>query len=145
MDNLLIAEAAEEEYTDSLRWYAERSMRAAEGFEAAFAQALELIAAHPERYPLCDDRHRFFLLKRYPFQVSLIGEESGTGSLKEESDSHKRTCPAFLPLKLHRSRSIPTSARSPPRRGRSCGSKPARQASNSSACTGCWPRPRVFI
>ena len=69
MDNLLIAEAAEEEYTDSLRWYAERSMRAAEGFEAEFERALESIAAHPERYPLCDDRHRFFLLKRYPFQI----------------------------------------------------------------------------
>ena len=69
MDNLLIAEAAEEEYAESLKWYAERSLRAAEGFEAAFEQALESIAARPERYPLCDDRHRFFLLKRYPFQI----------------------------------------------------------------------------
>lgn len=69
MDNLLIAAAAEEEYTESLKWYAERSLRAADGFEAAFEQALESIAAHPERYPLCDDRHRFFLLKRYPFQI----------------------------------------------------------------------------
>jgi plasmid stabilization system protein ParE len=69
MDKLLVAEAAEEEYTDSLRWYAERSVGAAEGFEATFEQALESIAAHPERYPLCDDRHRFFLLKRYPFQI----------------------------------------------------------------------------
>jgi plasmid stabilization system protein ParE len=69
MDKLLVAEAAEEEYTDSLRWYAERSIGAAEGFEATFEQALESIAAYPERYPLCDDRHRFFLLKRYPFQI----------------------------------------------------------------------------
>jgi plasmid stabilization system protein ParE len=69
MDNLLIAEAAEEEYTEFLNWYAERSLRAAEGFEGAFQQALESIASHPERYPLCDDRHRFFLLKRYPFQI----------------------------------------------------------------------------
>lgn len=69
MDKLLISEAAEEEYADSLRWYVERSTRAAEGFEAEFEQALVAIAAHPDRYPLCDDRHRFFLLKRYPFQV----------------------------------------------------------------------------
>ena len=69
MDNLLIAEAAEEEYAESLKWYAQQSVQAAEGFEATFEQALESIAAHPERYPLCDDRHRFFLLKRYPFQV----------------------------------------------------------------------------
>jgi plasmid stabilization system protein ParE len=42
MDKMLVAEAAEQ-------------------FEAEFAKALEAIAAHPERYPLCDDRHRFFL------------------------------------------------------------------------------------
>ncbi len=69
MDRLLIAEAAEEEYTESLKWYAERSLRAAERFDAAFEQALNSIAAHPERYALCDDRHRFYLLKGYPFQI----------------------------------------------------------------------------
>ena len=69
MDNLLVAKAAEEEYTDSLKWYAERSIRAAEGFEAEFEKALRSIAQHPDRYPLCDDRHRYYLLKRYPFQI----------------------------------------------------------------------------
>lgn len=69
MDSLLIAEAAEEEYTDSLKLYAEQSVRAAEGFEAEFDRALISIAAHPDRYPLCDDRHRFFLLRRYPFRI----------------------------------------------------------------------------
>lgn len=38
MDKLLIAEAAEEEYTDSLRWYAERSMRAAEGLRPSLGR-----------------------------------------------------------------------------------------------------------
>lgn len=69
MDKLLVAAAAEEEYTDSLRWYAERSTRVAERFEAEFEKALEAIAEYPERYSLCDNRHRFFLLKRYPFQI----------------------------------------------------------------------------
>lgn len=70
MTELLIAEAAEEEYTASLEWYAERSKKAAERFEAEFALALEAIKANPERYPSCDDgRHRFYLLKRYPFQL----------------------------------------------------------------------------
>jgi plasmid stabilization system protein ParE len=69
MNELLITERAEEDYTKSLRWYAKRSKRAAEGFETEFARALEAIAANPDRYPLCDDRHRFYLLKRYPFQV----------------------------------------------------------------------------
>jgi len=67
--NLLIAEGAEEDYTESLRWYAERSKRAAEGFEVEFGRALEAIAANPERYPFCDNRHRFHLLRSYPFQV----------------------------------------------------------------------------
>jgi plasmid stabilization system protein ParE len=53
----------------SLRWYAERSQRAAAGFETEFERAIDSIAADPERYPLCDDRHRFYLMRRYPFQV----------------------------------------------------------------------------
>jgi len=69
MRELVIAGGAEEDYTASLRWYAERSKRAAEGFESEFARALEAIGANPDRYPPCDDRHRFYLLKRYPFQV----------------------------------------------------------------------------
>ena len=69
MGDVLIGEGAEEDYAESLRWYAERSKQAAEGFEAEFARALEAIAANPDRYPLCDDRHRFYILKRYPFQV----------------------------------------------------------------------------
>jgi plasmid stabilization system protein ParE len=51
MDKLLVAEAAEQ-------------------FEAEFAKALEAIAAHPERYPLCDDRHRFFSAVRERCQGS---------------------------------------------------------------------------
>ena len=43
MDDPLIAEAAEQQYADSLGWYAERSKRAAEGFEAEFQRALEAI------------------------------------------------------------------------------------------------------
>ncbi len=69
MTDLLILEAAEAEYTESLSWYAERSQRAAAGFEAEFELALEAIAADPQRYPSCDERHRFYLMRRYPFQV----------------------------------------------------------------------------
>ena len=69
MIELLIGEGAELDYTESLRWYAEHSQQAAEGFDAEFARVLEAIADDPHRYPFCDDRHRFSLLKRYPFQV----------------------------------------------------------------------------
>jgi plasmid stabilization system protein ParE len=69
MGNVLISEGAEEDYVESLQWYAERSKRAAEGFEAEFGEAMEAIAETPERYPTCDPRHRFYLTKRYPFQI----------------------------------------------------------------------------
>ena len=61
MGNVLITAGAEEDYAESLRWYAERSKLAAEGFEAEFARALEAIAENPDRYPMCDDRHHFYL------------------------------------------------------------------------------------
>ena len=78
MSELLIAEAAEEEYAVSLQWYAQRSKNAAERFEAEFAEALEAIEAKPERYPVCDDgRHRFYLLKRYPFQLIYRKTDDG--------------------------------------------------------------------
>jgi toxin ParE1/3/4 len=78
MSELFIAEAAEEEYTTSLHWYAQRSKKAAERFEAEFAKALETIKANPEQYPVCDDdRHRFYLLKRYPFQLIYRKTDDG--------------------------------------------------------------------
>jgi plasmid stabilization system protein ParE len=69
MARLLITSAAEQDFTEALCWYAERSRRAAEGFEAEFDGALESIAADPHSFPLCDERHRYYLLRRYPFQV----------------------------------------------------------------------------
>ena len=69
MNSLLIDQGAEEDYADSLRWYAKRSQQAADGFEAEYAQALDAIAANPDRFPHCDVRHRFYLMKRYPFQI----------------------------------------------------------------------------
>jgi len=68
-DAVLISAGAEQDFTESLCWYAERSERAAVGFEAEFASALDAIASAPDQYPLCDDRHRYYLMKRYPFQV----------------------------------------------------------------------------
>ena len=53
----------------SLCWYAERSQRAAAGFQAEFDRAVASIEGDPHRFPRCDDRHRFYLMRRYPFQV----------------------------------------------------------------------------
>ena len=69
MASVLVTSAAERDFTEALCWYAERSQRAAEGFDAEFQRALEQIAADPERFPHCDDLHRFYLMRRYPYQV----------------------------------------------------------------------------
>jgi toxin ParE1/3/4 len=61
--------AAEAEYETALAWYYERSPQAAERFEAAFDRAIGFIRANPAILPLFDDRHRFVLLKRYPYSL----------------------------------------------------------------------------
>jgi len=70
MADVSIHAAAEAEYEAALAWYLARSARAANRFEAAFEQALASVAANPELYPLCDGRHRFCVLRRYPFGLS---------------------------------------------------------------------------
>jgi plasmid stabilization system protein ParE len=79
MIDILISAGAEKDYLEALCWYAERSQGAASGFEAEFQHALESIAADPDRFPSCDNQHRFFLMRRYPFQV--IYREVSAGSI----------------------------------------------------------------
>lgn len=69
MAKVIICSAAEVDYIESLTWYAERSVDAANEFDVEFDRALTQIAADPERFPLCDARHRFFLLRRFPFRI----------------------------------------------------------------------------
>ena len=69
MIDLVVSSAAEGDYAEALAWYAERSVEAAERFEEHFEQALELIASDPERFPLCDERHRYYFLRSFPYQV----------------------------------------------------------------------------
>ena len=69
MTEPLILAAAERDYLDALRWYAERSQRAATGFEEEFGRALDAIGADPERFAHCGQEHRYYLMDRYPFQV----------------------------------------------------------------------------
>jgi len=68
---------AELDFTEALCWYAERSQRAAEGFDAEFDKALAAIGADPRRFSLCDDRHRFYLMDRYPYQLIYREEADG--------------------------------------------------------------------
>ena len=69
MANVIICSAAEVDYTQSLKWYAERSIEAANDFDAEFDRAISQIANDPERFPMCDSRHRYFLLRRLPVRI----------------------------------------------------------------------------
>ncbi len=66
---ILVYSSAEEEYTQSLSWYAERSVRAAIAFDREFDTSLEKISSNPERFPHCDARHQFYLMQKFPFQI----------------------------------------------------------------------------
>jgi plasmid stabilization system protein ParE len=69
MANVVLLPGAELDYQEGYVWYHARSERAAENFEAAIEHALSLIADDPEQWPFCDDRHRLYILRRYPYSV----------------------------------------------------------------------------
>ena len=70
MAKVRIGQEAETEYTEALAWYQARSMRAAEGFEAAFAEVVDRIEQSPEQFPLCDEEgFRFAILDRCPYSL----------------------------------------------------------------------------
>jgi plasmid stabilization system protein ParE len=69
MASLIICSAAEADYAESLCWYAERSLEAADEFDQEFHRALDQIFSDPSRFPQCDSRHRYFLMRRFPFRI----------------------------------------------------------------------------
>jgi plasmid stabilization system protein ParE len=74
--NVSFLPAAAADYQQALAWYQARSPQAAAGFEAAVEVALQRIADAPEQWALCDDRHRFYTLRRYPYSI-IYRVESG--------------------------------------------------------------------
>ena len=69
MADIRVCSAAETEFTEALCWYADRNASVALEFDADFAESLSRIIESPERYPSVDDRHRFYLMRRFPFQI----------------------------------------------------------------------------
>lgn len=69
MSDLFVCSAAEGEYAEALLWYVDQSVQAAERFDAEFVRSLELIASSPLRFPKCDDRHHFYLMRHFPYQI----------------------------------------------------------------------------
>ena len=69
MIDVVISSAAESDFGDSLSWYAKRSVEAARRFDAQVDMAIRENAADPERFPKCDEKHRYYLLRDFPFQI----------------------------------------------------------------------------
>ncbi|MBX3421788.1 MAG: type II toxin-antitoxin system RelE/ParE family toxin [Pirellulaceae bacterium] len=69
MSRIRLCSAAEVDFTNALCWYAERNPNIASYFETEFDSALKEIAHSPDRFPKCDNRHRFVLMRRFPYQI----------------------------------------------------------------------------
>lgn len=69
MVDVIFLPSAEADYQQALNWYRSRSAQAAAGFEAATEVALQRIRDAPEQWPYCDERHRFYILRRYPYCI----------------------------------------------------------------------------
>lgn len=77
MANVSFLPTAAQDFQEALDWYQTRSAQAAAGFEAAMEVALQRIGEFPEMSPLCDERHRFYVLRRYPYSVIYRMESEG--------------------------------------------------------------------
>lgn len=69
MTPIRVCSAAEAEFTHALCWYAARNPDVARDFDSEFDAALTSISQFPEMFPACDERHRYVLLRRFPYQV----------------------------------------------------------------------------
>ncbi len=92
MAEVSIHPEAEAEYEHALGWYHDRSPQAAERFDAAFNEAVESTRSHPTMFPLCDNIHRFVLLRRYPY--SLIYRVDGEAA-RVIAVAHSKRLPGY--------------------------------------------------
>jgi toxin ParE2 len=90
--NVLILPVAQSDYQQALAWYQARSPQAAANFETAVEVALRRIADTPELWARCDDRHRFYTLRRYPYSIIYRVE---AGSVLVVAFAHARRSMSF--------------------------------------------------
>ena len=72
----LLHPLAQQEYEASLKWYLERSNRAAENFSLAVEYAFNLICEHPLRWRNEYTNYYELGLKKYPFTIIYTIEEN---------------------------------------------------------------------
>lgn len=74
--NFILHELAQEDYEVALKWYAEKSQKAAENFVVAIDDTLSLICSHPNRWR--NEYKHFFELgvKKYPYTIIYTVEST---------------------------------------------------------------------
>ena len=92
MASLPILTEAQAEYEEALAWYFDRSPAAASGFEREFEHGLQQIADAPLQWPALDDRHRCYILRRYPY--SIVYRVDG-GQVLVVAVAHTRRRPGY--------------------------------------------------
>jgi plasmid stabilization system protein ParE len=65
----IFQEAAQKEYEDSVQWYAQRSILAAENFVAAVEEALFSICEYPHMWRNAYENYHELGLKKYPYKI----------------------------------------------------------------------------
>lgn len=76
MLNVNFLPGADADYQGALAWYRARSPQAAARFDAAVMEGVWRIGDRPELYALIDDRHRRYLLRRFPYSLIYRVEPS---------------------------------------------------------------------
>jgi plasmid stabilization system protein ParE len=98
MADVLILPRAARDYQEAMARYQSRSVQAAAGFEAAVEVALRQIAEAPGHWAPCDQQHRFYSLRRYPFSIiyrietNVVMAVAIAPSRRSDSFGNKRDC-----------------------------------------------------
>ncbi|MFN8711009.1 MAG: type II toxin-antitoxin system RelE/ParE family toxin [Planctomyces sp.] len=69
MRSVYVCSAAENDFTESLTWYAKQDSDLARQFDSEFDAAMNRIAESPETFPAIDERHRYMQMRRFPFVI----------------------------------------------------------------------------
>ena len=81
---------AQQDYEQSLEWYLERSIEAAEKFVVAIDNALQLICDNPTRWRNKYKNFHEISLKKYPFTIIYTIEEDKSIVVVSSIYHHKR-------------------------------------------------------
>lgn len=84
---------ARKEFRNAIKWYRQRSKRAAVRFVEAFFEAQERIAANPYQWPIYVGNSRWVMLRRFPYV--LYYKILASGDVKIMAVAHAKRRPRY--------------------------------------------------